>query len=121
MSSNYDFSHPELWGREGNGKVWRQGEICGRTDGGGFRDKNENGLGNTTFKKREEHMERGKEYAIQVDFNICRREYLREIGDCKVIAGDNVAKQHRLLVCRMTCETNKRKIAKAEPRIKWWK
>ena len=37
------------------------------------------------------------------------------------MAGDNVAKQHRLLVCRMTLETKKRKIAKAEPRIKWWK
>ena len=38
-----------------------------------------------------------------------------------MIAGDNVAKQHRLLVCRMTLETKKRKITKAEPRIKWWK
>ena len=38
-----------------------------------------------------------------------------------MIAGDNVAKQHRLLVCRMTLETKKGKIAKAEPRIKWWK
>ena len=38
-----------------------------------------------------------------------------------VIAGDNVAKQHRLLVCRMTLETRKRMITKAEPRIKWWK
>ena len=38
-----------------------------------------------------------------------------------MITGDNVAKQHRLLVCRITLETNKRKITKAEPRIKWWK
>ena len=38
-----------------------------------------------------------------------------------MIAGDNVAKQHRLLVCRMTLETKKRKITKAEPRIKLWK
>ena len=38
-----------------------------------------------------------------------------------MIAGDNVAKQHRLLVCRITLETMKRKITKAEPRIKWWK
>ena len=29
--------------------------------------------------------------------------------------------QHRLLVCRLTLETNKREIAKAEPMIKWWK
>ena len=46
---------------------------------------------------------------------------MKDIGECNVIAGDNVAKQHRLLVCRMTLETKKRKIAKAEPMIKWWK
>ena len=59
--------------------------------------------------------------STQVDYIICRRAYLKEIGDCKAIAGDNVAKQNRLLVCRMTLETRKRKIAKAEPRIKWCK
>ena len=31
-----------------------------------------------------------------MDYIICRRAYLKEIGDCKVIAGDNVAKQHWL-------------------------
>ena len=56
-----------------------------------------------------------------MDYIMCRRAYLKEIGDCKVIAGDNVAKQHRLLVCRMTLETRKRRMTKAEPRIKWWK
>ena len=38
-----------------------------------------------------------------------------------MIAGNNVANQHRLLVCRMTLETKNRKITKAEPRIKLWK
>ena len=56
-----------------------------------------------------------------MDFIVCRRAYLKEIGDCKVIAVGNVATQHRLSVCRMTLETNTRKIVKAEPRIKWWK
>ena len=78
---------------------------------------------NTYFKKREEHRVTYKSggRSTQVDYIVCRRAYLKEIGDCKVIAGDNVAKQHRLLVCRMTLETKKRKIVKAEPRIKWWK
>ena len=69
------------------------------------------------FKKREEHMVTYKSgrKSTQVDYIMCRRAYLKEIGDCKVIAGDTVAKQHRLLVCK------KRKITKAEPRIKWWK
>ena len=56
-----------------------------------------------------------------MDYIICRRAYLKEIVDCKVIAGDNVTKQHRLLVCTMTLETRKRRITKAEPRIKCWK
>ena len=78
---------------------------------------------NTYFKKSEEHrvtyMSGGR--SSQVDYVIFRRAYLKEIGDCKVIAGDNVAKQHRLLVCRMTLETRKRRITKAEPRISLWK
>ena len=78
---------------------------------------------NTYFKKREEHRVTYKSggRSTQVDYIMCRRAYLKEIGDCKVIAGDNVAKQHRLLVCRMTLETRKRRTTKAEPRIKWWK
>ena len=38
-----------------------------------------------------------------------------------MVAGDNVAKQHRLWVCRMTLETRKRNTSMAEPMIKWWK
>ena len=59
---------------------------------------------NTYFKKREGH---GVTYtsgrrSTQVGYIICGRAYLKEIGDCKVIAGDNVAKQYRMLVCSMT-------------------
>eukprot|EP00064_Thunnus_orientalis_P021775 superscaffoldBa00006835_g21943 len=34
---------------------------------------------------------------------------LKEIGDCKVVAGENVARQHWMVVCRMTLEFKKRK------------
>ena len=57
-------------------------------------------------------------YAPQVG---CLMEDKNKIGDCKVIAGENLAKQHRLLVRRMTLESNKRNIAKVESMIKWWK
>ena len=84
-----------------------------------FATRMEMAVVNRYFKKREEHrvtyMSGGM--SSQVDYIIFRRAYLKEIGDCKVIAGDNVAKQHRLLVCRMTLETRKRRITKAEPRI----
>ena len=88
-----------------------------------FATRMEMAVVNTYFKKREEHRVTYKSggRSTQVDYIICRRAYLKEIGDCKVIAGDNVAKQHRLLVCWMTLETRKRRITKAEPRIKWWK
>ena len=51
---------------------------------------------NTYFKKREEHRVTYKSggRSTQVDYIVCRRAFLKEIGDCKVIAGDNVAKQH---------------------------
>ena len=88
-----------------------------------FATRMEMAVVNTYFKKREEHRVTYKSggRSTQVDYIMCRRAYLKEIGDCKVIAGDNVAKQHRLLVCRMTLETRKRRTTKAEPRIKWWK
>ena len=88
-----------------------------------FATRMEMAVVNTYIKKREEHRVTYKSggRSTQVDYIICRRAYLNDIGDCKVIAGDNIAKQHRLLVCRMTLETRKRRITKAEPRIKWWK
>ena len=32
-----------------------------------------------------------------------------------------MAKQHLMVVCRMTMEARKRKRVKAEPKIRWWK
>ncbi|KAI5098241.1 hypothetical protein C0J45_11968 [Silurus meridionalis] len=37
----------------------------------------------------------------QVDYVLCRRCNLKEIGDCQVLAGYSVAKQHQMVVCRM--------------------
>ena len=78
---------------------------------------------NTHFKKGDAHRVAYTSLGMstRVYYIICRRSHLKEIGDCKVIAGDNVAKQYRLLVCMMTLETNTRKITKAEPMIIWWK
>ena len=88
-----------------------------------FATRMEMAVVNTYFKKsvghRVTYTSGGR--STQVDYIICRRVYLKEIGYCKVIAGDNVAQQHLLFVCRMTLETRKRNTTKAEPRIKWWK
>ncbi|XP_051788084.1 uncharacterized protein LOC127529187 [Erpetoichthys calabaricus] len=75
---------------------------------------------NTYFKKREEHRITYKSggRCTQVDYILCRRVNLKEIEDCKVVAGESVLKQHRMVVCRMTLEIKMRKRVRAQPRIK---
>ncbi|KAK3559045.1 hypothetical protein QTP86_000049 [Hemibagrus guttatus] len=80
---------------------------------------------NTYFQKREEHRVTYKSggRSTQVDYILCRRGNLKEISDCKVVLGESVARQHRMVVCRMTlmvCKTKRSKI-KIEKKTKWWK
>ncbi|ROT72882.1 hypothetical protein C7M84_008717 [Penaeus vannamei] len=60
-------------------------------------------LVNTYFKKEEKHRvtyaSEGK--WAQVDYILCRRYDLKEMGDCKVILREDLARPHQLLVCRM--------------------
>ncbi|KAK3548308.1 hypothetical protein QTP70_009576 [Hemibagrus guttatus] len=70
---------------------------------------------NTYFQKREEHRATYKSGGrrTQVDYILCRRDNLKEISDCKVVVGESVARQHRMVVCRMTlmvCKTKRSKI-----------
>ncbi|KAK3506655.1 hypothetical protein QTP70_012527 [Hemibagrus guttatus] len=71
------------------------------------------GVVNTYFQKREEHRVTYKSggRSTQVDYILCRRGNLKEISDCKVVVGESVARQHRMVVCRMTlmvCKTKSR-------------
>ncbi|KAK3566491.1 hypothetical protein QTP86_034063 [Hemibagrus guttatus] len=80
---------------------------------------------NTYFQKREEHRVTYKSggRSTQVDYILCRRGNLKEISDCKVVVGESVARQHRMVVCRMTlmvCKKKRSKI-KIEKKTKWWK
>ncbi|MCJ8736423.1 hypothetical protein PDJAM_G00258010 [Pangasius djambal] len=80
---------------------------------------------NTYFQKREEHRVTYKSgsRSTQVDYILCRRGNLKEISDCKVVVGESVARQHRMVVCRMTlmvCKKNRSKI-EIEKKTKWWK
>ncbi|KAK3540907.1 hypothetical protein QTP86_004171 [Hemibagrus guttatus] len=80
---------------------------------------------NTYFQKREEHrvtcQSGGRR--TQVDYILCRRGNLKEISDCKVVVGESVARQHRMVVCRMTLLVCKMKRSKREieKKTKWWK
>ncbi|KAK3554064.1 hypothetical protein QTP70_019173 [Hemibagrus guttatus] len=78
---------------------------------------------NTYFQKREEHRLTYKSggRSTQVDYILCRRGNLKEISDCKVVVGESVARQHRMVVCRMTLLVCKMKRSKIEKKTKWWK
>ncbi|KAK3565343.1 hypothetical protein QTP86_006571 [Hemibagrus guttatus] len=80
---------------------------------------------NTYFQKREEHRVTYKSGGrrTQVDYILCRIGNLKEISDCKVVVGESVARQRRMVVCRMTlmvCKTKRSKI-EIEKKTKWWK
>ncbi|MCJ8742452.1 hypothetical protein PDJAM_G00082250 [Pangasius djambal] len=84
------------------------------------------GEGNTGDKeKREEHRVTYKSggRSTQVDYILCRRGNLKEISDCKVVVGESVARQHRMVVCRMTLMVSKKKRSKIEieKKTKWQK
>ncbi|KAK3511968.1 hypothetical protein QTP70_027665, partial [Hemibagrus guttatus] len=76
-------------------------------------------------QKREEHRVTYKSGGrrTQVDYMLCRRGNLKEISDCKVVVGESVARQHRMVVCRMTLMVCKKKRLKIEieKKTKWWK
>ncbi|KAK3521658.1 hypothetical protein QTP70_014697 [Hemibagrus guttatus] len=78
---------------------------------------------NTYFQKREEHRVTYKSGGrrTQVDYILCRRGNLKEISDCTVVVGESVARQHRMVVCRMTLLVCKMKRSKIEKKTKWWK
>ncbi|KAI5094339.1 hypothetical protein C0J45_16063 [Silurus meridionalis] len=90
-----------------------------------FAKRMEMAVVNTYFKKKEDHRVTYKSggRCTQVDYVLCRRCNLKEIGDCKVLAGDSVARQHRMVVCRMVLEVKKkrRRRERTKRRIRWWK
>ncbi|KAK3529744.1 hypothetical protein QTP86_003009 [Hemibagrus guttatus] len=90
-----------------------------------FAKRMDMGVVNTYFQKREEHRVTYKSGGrrTQVDYILCRRGNLKEISGCKVVVGESVARQHRMVVCRMTlmvCKTKRSKI-EIEKKTKWWK
>ena len=52
---------------------------------------------------------------------MCRRRNLKEMCNCKVILNEYVAKQHRMVVCKMVRMVKKKKAEKVKPKIRWWK
>ena len=78
---------------------------------------------NTYFKEKNEHRVTYKSggKSTQVDYVMCKRRNLKEMCDCKVIVNKCVAKQHRMVVCKMALVVKKKKAKKVKPKIRWWK
>ena len=122
-----------------NGHVGQNNHVIGRIHGGyGYDERNAEGerivdfavssdmvLTNTFFTKRREHLVTYKSggRSSQIDYLLYRRKDLREVKDCKVIPGDHVSAQHRLVVMDLVMaivQTRKRKM-QGPKRIKWFK
>ena len=122
-----------------NGHVGQNNHVIGRIHGGyGYDERNAEGerivdfavssdmvLTNTFFTKRREHLATYKSCgrSSQIDYLLYRRKDLREVKDCKVIPGDHVSAQHRLVVMDLVMaivQTRKRKM-QGPKRIKWFK
>lgn len=76
-----------------------------------FAKRMEMAVVNTFFQKRQEHRVTYKSggRSTHVDYILCRRCNLKEISDCKVVVGESVARQHRMVVYRMTLVVRKMK------------
>jgi hypothetical protein len=81
-------------------------------------------VANTLFIKRVSHLvtfSSGQHYS-QIDFILARREDMHACLDCKVIPGECVVPQHKLVVAdfRFWVRLQRSKRVQA-PRTKWWK
>ena len=78
---------------------------------------------NTYFVKEQAHRvtynSGGR--SSQVDYVMVRRRMIKKMVDTKVIVGESVAKQHRIVVSAIIIWTKWRKAPKPVKRIKWWK
>ncbi|XP_013794700.1 uncharacterized protein LOC106478685 [Limulus polyphemus] len=84
---------------------------------------NEIAIVNTFFKKTPDQYITYKSGAreSQIDFLLCRRNHLGEVKNCKVIKGESVSAQHRLVVLDCGVKGAKRGKQRGVPKIKWWK
>ena len=96
----------EIMGRYGAGTRNKEGSMV--VD---FGKRMDLAIVNTYFKKKDEHRVTYKSggKSTQVDYVMCRRRNLKEMCDCKVILNECVAKQHRMVVCKMALMVKKEK------------
>ena len=76
------------------------------------RNKNAFGDCQHLFQKetrtQDDYKSGGKSAQIHVDYVMYRRRNLKKMCDCKVIVNECVAKQHRIVVCKMALMVKKK-------------
>ncbi|KAH1202974.1 LINE-1 retrotransposable element ORF2 protein [Glycine max] len=80
-------------------------------------------IANTWFKKREEHLITYKSGGTcsQIDFFLIRKSDRKYCLNCKVILGESLTTQHRVLVMDVSIRDRaKRRSPLVASRIKWW-
>ena len=107
----------EGMGRHGLGKRNNEGQAV--VD---FAKRMELAITNTYFVKKPAHRVtyNSGERSSQVDYIMVRRR-IKEVVDTKVIVGESVAKQHRIVISAIIIWTKWRKAPKPVKKIKWWK
>ena len=55
----------------------------------------------------------------QVEYILVRRRTMKEVWDAKVITGESIAKQNRLVVSETAIKTKARKTIRPDKRTKW--
>nr|XP_016462300.1 PREDICTED: craniofacial development protein 2-like [Nicotiana tabacum] len=99
----------------------------GESNGGGtslldFAKAFELVIANSSFSKRDEHLVtlQSSVAKTQIDYFLLRRGDRRLCKDCKVIPGETLAMQHRLLVMDVgIIIRRKKRLVRGCPRIKW--
>ncbi|XP_047502966.1 uncharacterized protein LOC125048346 [Penaeus chinensis] len=131
----------------GTEKVWIGADLNGHVGGGvdgygsnigkfGFGTRNEEGdnilefvaannlaITNTYFQKSDSRRITYTSGGVnsQVDYIICRRSELKRVQDCKVLPGEAVAKQHKVVTCTATVKAEKTKKRERTRKTRWWK
>ncbi|XP_068212660.1 craniofacial development protein 2-like [Palaemon carinicauda] len=124
-------------GADLNGHVGSENEAIGRVHGGhGIGERNPEGervvdfsvsfdmaIVNTFFKKKREHIITYRSWGrcSQIDYFLYKRIKLMEVKNYKVISGDQVAPQHRLLCIDLGLKRERKAKAKGIRKTKWYK
>ena len=124
-------------GADLNGHVGSENEVIGRVHGGhGIGERNAEGesivdfamsfdmaIVNTFFKKKREHLitYRSGGRSSQIDYLLYKRSKLLEVKNCKVIPGDHVAPQHRLVCMDLNLKRERKTKTKVVRKIRWYK